>query len=99
FRGGWQLTEGARVEAPVVPGGRRARLVIWCLEEPQQPETATLQVAAGGQPLATVPVPGVPHWQELAIGPFTWPPGAPLVLSLRPGSPPVVVDRTELAWE
>jgi hypothetical protein len=99
FRGGWQLVDGASVEAPLVAGGARLRLVLWCREEPQQPAAATLLVAAGELPLAAVAVPAAAHWQRLALGPFAWPSGAPLVLSLQPGSAPVVVDRAEHDWE
>jgi hypothetical protein len=98
FHGGWQLVSRTRLEAPVVPGGSRVTLRILAREEPPKPASARLEIAAGERPLATVEVP-VDRWATLDAGPFDWPAGAPLVLSVPHRGAPVVVDRVELRWQ
>jgi hypothetical protein len=96
FRGAWHLAGGSTAEAPVVPGGARLRLRLWC-----QAETgaAQLVVGAGQTILAATTVPAAP-WRAVDLGPFAWPPGRPpLVLALDPASAPLLVDRVELDWE
>jgi hypothetical protein len=98
FKGGWQLIPPARVEAPLVAGGRGLRLRLWYQVEPGQPEPAAIVLAAGPRPLARVPLRPSSTWRRLEAGPFAWPAAAPLVLVAPPGSAVVLVDRVELDW-
>ena len=101
FRGAWQLGPGSRVEAPVVAGGRRVSLRIWC-ETPPGGAAAQLYVGAGSGEPAGVSVPAGTPWHPVDVGPLDWPgspDGAPLALALPPESGPVLVDRVELFWQ
>jgi len=98
FRGAWQLDPGARLSAPVVAGGRQARVRLWC-ETPPGATAARLLVSAGSAeaPLAVSVAAGTP-WRAFDLGPFDWPAGAPLILAMPADSGPVLVDRAELDW-
>ena len=97
FRGGWWLDAGSALSAPVVSGGTRARLAVWCRAEGPARAMGTLRVSAGGRPFATLAVaPG--GWRRFELGPVPWPAGATLTLETPAGTAPVVVDRVELSW-
>jgi hypothetical protein len=104
FRGAWQLSAGSHVEAPVVAGGRRVALRLWC-ETPPGGAAAQLYVGAAGGVPAGVSVPAGTPWHAVDVGPLDWPrspegpEGARLTLALGPDSGPVVVDRVELYWQ
>lgn len=101
FRGGWQLDPGSRAAAPIVAGGRRASLRLWC-ETPPGGAAAQLQVGAAGEEPAGVSVPAGTPWHAVEIGPLDWPDTsrrAPLVVALPPESGPVQIDRVELRWQ
>ncbi len=104
YRGGWVLRVGDQVRAPVVAGGRRVRLTLEGELIRNQPVPFEIDVAAGERLLAVWTPVRERAWEELSLGPFDWPPGAPLVLSAHGPHPPgalngAVLDRIELAWE
>jgi hypothetical protein len=98
FRGAWRLEGGSRLAAPVVAGGRRVRLRLWC-ETPPGNGPAQVLVGAGGAARAEVTVPAGTTWHAVELGPFAWPAATPLSLALPPESGPLVVDRVELSWQ
>jgi hypothetical protein len=104
FRGGWVLRVGERLEAPVIPGGSRVRLTLAAELVRNQPLPFEVDLAAGDRLLAVWTPVRDRAWEEITVGPFDWPAGAPLVLTARgpawPGAPNgAVLDRVELAWE
>lgn len=99
YRGGWVIPPRGRVAAPLVPGGESLRLRLTArVVNPSR--RVRLRIAAGGDELAAVDVPA-DGWQEIDLGPFAWPAGAPLVIrgggARFPGR--AAVDRVEAAWE
>jgi hypothetical protein len=103
YRGAWTLRTGERVTAPVVAGGRRVRIALIALPIRHRPGPFELAVAAGGLELATWAPAGDRRWQQVLLGPFDWPAGAPLVISARgPGAPwppnGALLDRVDLEW-
>jgi hypothetical protein len=104
YRGGWVLRVGDQVRAPVVPGGRRVQLTLAAELIRNQPVPFAVDIAAGDRLLAVWTPVRERAWEDLALGPFDWPPGAPLVLTAHGPHPPgdlngAVLDRIELAWE
>jgi len=104
YRGGWVLRVGDQVRAPVVAGGRRVRLTLAAELIRNQPVPFAVDIAAGGRLLAVWTPVRERAWEDLALGPFDWPPGAPLVLTAHGPHPPgelngAVLDRIELDWE
>ncbi|HEV3454916.1 MAG TPA: hypothetical protein VHG32_00075 [Thermoanaerobaculia bacterium] len=104
YRGGWVLRVGDQVRAPVVAGGRRVRLTLAAELIRNQPVPFAVDIAAGERLLAVWTPVRERAWEELSLGPFDWPPGAPLVLTGRGPHPPgalngAVLDRIELTWE
>ncbi|HEV8238897.1 MAG TPA: hypothetical protein VGS57_05980 [Thermoanaerobaculia bacterium] len=100
FHGAWRLDPGSRVEAPVVPGGRRVSLRLWC-ETPPGGAAAQLQIGAAGVEPFVVSLPAGMPWHRVEVSPLDWPDSperAPLTLALPPDSGPVLVDRVELHW-
>jgi hypothetical protein len=103
YRGGWVLRVEERLTAPVVPGGRRVRLVLEGELIRNQPVPFYLDLQAGETVLAR----WTPHrsrsWRRVALGPFDWPAGKPLVLAAHGEHPPgalngAILDRIELQW-
>jgi hypothetical protein len=104
YRGGWVLRVGDQVQAPVVAGGRRVRLTLAAELIRNQPVPFAVDIAAGDRLLAVWTPVRERAWEELALGPFDWQRGAPLVLTAHGPHPPgalngAVLDRIELAWE
>jgi len=104
YRGGWVLRVGDQVRAPVVAGGRRVRLTLAAELIRNQPVPFAVDIAAGDRLLAVWTPVRERAWEDLALGPFDWPPGAPLVLTAYGPHPPgelngAVLDRVELDWE
>jgi hypothetical protein len=104
YRGGWVLRVGDQVRAPVIAGGQRVRLTLAAELIRNQPVPFAVDIAAGGRLLAVWTPVRERAWEELALGPFDWPRGAPLVLTAHGPHPPgtlngAVLDRIELAWE
>ncbi len=101
FRGAWHLVAGAQAEAPVVAGGTRVRMRVWCEADAGGP--SELVVRAGESTLGTARVAAGTPWHAVDLGPFAWPKSPskapPLVLTLAPASAPLLVDRVELDWE
>ena len=103
YRGAWTLRAGERVTAPVVPGGRRVRLVLTAQPIHNQPQPFALEIAAGDLTLATWTPERDRVWQQTFLGPFDWPAGAPLVIAARGPRgawPPngALLDRVDLEW-
>jgi hypothetical protein len=104
YRGGWVLRVGDQVRAPVVAGGRRVRLTLAAELIRNQPVPFAVDIAAGDCLLAVWTPVRERAWEDLVLGPFDWPRGAPLVLTGHGPSPPgalngALLDRIELAWE
>jgi hypothetical protein len=104
YRGGWVLRVGDRLRAPVIAGGRRVRLTLEAELIRNQPVPFAMDISAGDRLLAVWTPVRERAWEELTLGPFDWPVGAPLVLAAHGPSPPgdlngAVLDRIELAWE
>jgi len=103
YRGSWVLRVGERIEAPIVPGGRRVRLTLHAQLIRNQPASFALDVLAGDRLLA-VWRPGRERvWEAICLGTFDWPPGASLVLAAHGVHPPgalngVLLDRVDLEW-
>ncbi len=101
FRGGWVLPVGQRLEAPVVPGGKRATITL----EAQTPRPSTspleIELLAGTRLLHAWPACATRTWCRLEVGPVEWPPAAPLVVRVggEPGRGAVLFDRARLRWE
>jgi hypothetical protein len=97
------LRVGERLEAPVVPGGRKARITIDAEFIRNQPVPFALDVRQGGRLLA-VWHPGRERvWERIEIGPVDWRAGEPLVLAAHGAYPPgalngAILDRVELEW-
>jgi hypothetical protein len=104
YRGGWVLRVGDQVRAPVVAGGRRLRLTLAAELIRNQPVPFAVDIAAGDRLLAVWTPVRERAWEELSLGPFDWPRGAPLMLTAHGPHPPgalngAVLDRIELTWE
>ncbi len=108
FRGTWVLREGERLEAPVSPGGHKLRLVLHGYFVRHHPGDLAVQIQAGELPLQTLRFHTERIWETLEVGPFDWPAGAPLSISLPPPSPQLppgamangmLFDRAELSWQ
>ncbi|HVR07481.1 MAG TPA: hypothetical protein VMW75_05490, partial [Thermoanaerobaculia bacterium] len=104
YRGSWVLRVGDQVRAPVVAGGRRVLLTLAAELIRNQPVPFAVDIAAGERLLAVWTPVRERAWEELTLGPFDWPPGAPLVLTAHGPHPPgalngALLDRVELAWE
>jgi len=104
YRGSWVLRVNERVRAPVVPGGRRVRLTLSAELIRNQPVPFSLDVLAGDRLLASWQPGRERVWRTIVLGPFDWPPGAPLVLAAQGPHPPgalngVLLDRVDLDWQ
>jgi hypothetical protein len=103
YRGGWVLRVGDQVAAPIVAGGRRVRLQLTAEFIRNQPVPFAVDIAAGERLLAVWTPVRERSWDALALGPFDWPAGAPLVLTAHGPHPPgalngAILDRIDLAW-
>ncbi|MFL6197271.1 MAG: hypothetical protein ACJ75H_23995 [Thermoanaerobaculia bacterium] len=103
YRGGWVLRVGDRLEAPVVSGGRRVRMLLDAEFIRNQPSPFTLEVRQGDRRLATWTPTRDRAWTRVLVGPVDWRPGEPLVLAPAGPQPPgevngVILDRVELEW-
>jgi len=103
YRGSWVLRVGERVEAPIVPGGRRVRLTLHAQLIRNQPVPFALDVQAGDRLLAVWQPGRERTWEAVCLGPFDWPPGAPLILAAHGANLPgelngVLLDRMDLEW-
>jgi hypothetical protein len=103
YRGGWVLRVGERLEAPVVPGGKRLKLRLITELIRNQPVPFTLDVKEGDRLLASW-TPGRERvWEAVDVGPVDWKAGEPLVLAARGPAPSgalngVILDKVELEW-
>jgi hypothetical protein len=103
YRGSWVLRVGESLRTPIVPGGKRVRLTIQAQLIRNQPVPFSLDVLAGDRLLATWRPGRERTWVTIALGPFDWPVGAPLVLAAHGARPPgelngVLLDRVDLVW-
>jgi hypothetical protein len=103
YRGAWVLRVGESLRTPIVPGGERVRLTIQAQLIRNQPVPFSLDVLAGDRLLATWRPGRERTWETIALGPFDWPAGAPLVLAAHGTCPPgemngVLLDRVDLEW-
>ncbi|MFP3941876.1 MAG: hypothetical protein ACLF0P_16395 [Thermoanaerobaculia bacterium] len=112
YRAGWVLRPGEALEVPLIPGGRRVRLVLEAQLGREDPEPPLVELRAGGELLGTWRPDGAAGWERVELGPFDWPAGdavpesgpPPLVVSVQdrggPGRPNgILFDRLELEWE
>ncbi len=98
------LRVGDSLSAPVVSGGRRVRLTLTGELIRNQPVPFELYVAAGDRLLAVWTPVRDRAWEDLALGPFDWPAGEPLVLTAHGPHPPgelngAILDRVNLDWQ
>jgi hypothetical protein len=103
YHGSWVLRVGERLQAPVVPGGRRVRLTLHAELIRNQPVPFAIDLQAGDRLLASWRPGRERVWETVALGPFDWPPGAPLVLVAQGAHPPgdlngALLDRVDLDW-
>ncbi|HRC87802.1 MAG TPA: hypothetical protein PK413_19580, partial [Thermoanaerobaculia bacterium] len=104
YRGGWVLLEGDRLEAPVVPGGRRLRLALEAQLMRRHPGPVLLELSAGETVLAELTVTTNRTWRRYELPDLAWPAVRSLRLSLKrgPGSEggnAVLLDFVELQWQ
>jgi hypothetical protein len=103
YRGGWVLRVEETLAAPVVPGGRRVRIVLEAELIRNQPVPFAIDIRAGDRLLARWTPHRVRSWRRVVLGPFAWPAGQPLVLAAHGDHPPgalngAILDRVELGW-
>lgn len=105
FRGGWKLTTGASVEAPVIAGGRHVSIEL-DLQRAGRSANATAAVVAhaGTLHLGTWPLGLERGWQTVVIEESAWPAGAGLRLELQPveasqAQAEIILDRARFFWE
>jgi hypothetical protein len=103
YRGGWVLRVEEKVTAPVIPGGRRVRLVLEAELIRNQPVPFSLDIRAGDTLLAQWTPHRARSWGRVVLGPFDWPAGAELVLAAHGDHPPgalngAILDRVRLEW-
>ncbi len=104
YRGGWVLREGESLSAPVVAGGKRARLALDAFFVRHHPGPLLVRVRAGGQELATLRLARPRQWMHHELGEVDWPAGAALTIEALPdGTAPAqangaVLDRVEIVW-
>lgn len=103
-RGGWVLRIGERLRAPVAPGGERVTIELQAELIRNQPVPFRLNVQAGERLLAVWTPNRQRVWETVALGPFDWPAGEPLVLAaygpFPPGAPNgAILDRVVMRWE
>jgi hypothetical protein len=103
-RGGWVLRINEMLKAPVNPGGPKVTLTLHGELIRNQPVPFRLDVRAGDRLLA-IWTPGRSRvWETVALGPFDWPAGEPLVLAAYGPHPPgalngAILDRVDFRWE
>jgi hypothetical protein len=103
YRGSWVLRVNETIRVPVTPGGRRVRLTLQGQLVRNQPVPFSLDLLAGDRLLATWRPGRDRMWESIALGPFDWPAGAPLVLAAHGPHPPgalngILLDRVDLDW-
>jgi hypothetical protein len=104
YQGGWVLRVGETLKAPVNPGGKRVTIALNAELVRNQPVPFRMDVRAGDRLLA-IWTPGRSRvWENVVLGPFDWPAGAPLVLAAYGPHPPgalngAILDRVDLRWE
>jgi hypothetical protein len=103
YRGSWVLRVGERLTAPVVPGGRRVVLRLSAQFIRNQPAPFTLDILAGDRVLSSWTPARARVWEQVVVGPVSWPAGAPLVIAAHGASPPgelngALLDRVDLEW-
>lgn len=104
FRGAWVLRELEWLEAPVVPGGERAHLVLEGLLVRHHPGPLMVEIAAGERSLTTLRLTTPRRWERHDLGTHEWPAGAPLVIRLvgsQSGGDPngMLLDRVRIDWQ
>ena len=103
YRGGWVLRVGERLAAPVVPGGRQAKITLHAELIRNQPVPFTLDIKQGDRLLAAWHPGRERVWERIEVGPVDWRAGEPLVLAAHGPYPPgalngAILDRVELEW-
>jgi hypothetical protein len=102
-RGGWVLRVGEQLKAPVVPGGKRVKLILHAEHIRNQPVPFTLDVRQGDRVLASWHPGRERVWERIEVGPVAWRAGEPLVLAAHGSHPPgalngAILDFVELEW-
>lgn len=109
WRGGWTLRPGESLSAPVVPGGEAVTLVIHGQPIRNHPGSLNLEIRAGEKLLTVWGPGGDRQWGAVQLGPYAWPRGEALNLTVRGAAAPpestpaplpngLVLDRVELLW-
>ncbi len=105
FRGGWRLTRGDSVSAPVVPGGERLSVELQLMPFGRSDTTLAVSLLAGEDALASATLDPARRRQTVVFEGLDWIEGEPLVLRLDgSGSDGVtesalVLDRATLQWK
>ncbi len=100
LRGGWLLSHGTEVTAPVVPGGRALSVLVHVRPLGVRSAGARLEIEAPDGRRLIWPVAPPRRWRVVRFDLGLWPPGEELVVRLRDPArvARVVVDRLELRW-
>jgi len=103
YRGGWVLRVDERMEAPVVPGGKRVTIRLSAEFIRNQPVPFTLDIRQGDRVLASWTPVRQRVWETVEVGPVDWKRGEPLVFAAHGASPPgelngAILDRVEMEW-
>ncbi len=105
FRGGWRLTPGDSVAAPVVPGGDRLSVELQLMRAGRSEAPPAVSLLAGKDALASATLDLARNWQAVTFEGLDWMEGEPLVLKLEGSGSDgvtesaVVLDRAILRWE
>jgi len=104
FRGGWKITAGESVEAPVIAGGRQVSIELDIQRADRSDDEVAVAIHAGKLPVGTWPLGSERGWQTLVIENSEWPADAGLRLELGSTgtsqvSAEVILDRARFFWQ
>ena len=104
YRGGWKLTAGSSVQAPVNAGGQRVSIDLDIQRTGRSTKAVAIVVHAGALHLGTWPLGSGRDWQTVVIEDLDWPADAELRVELQEKqaeSPrvEVVLDRARFHWQ
>jgi hypothetical protein len=105
FRGGWRLTRGDWVSAPVVSGGERLVIELQLRPSGRSDIPPAVSLLAGETALVSATLDSARRWQTVVFEGLDWIEGEPLVLRLDGSGSDgvtesaVVLDRATLHWK